>query len=202
MGRTIDICESCGAEKEIVSRGLCHNCNMQRDREEKAALRGQADKHSSAQRKAQERLDAGLVKMMKLLNDFEASGLVAVEDINTVRLAIKPYVDRIGDSLEPHEDREARERLDSALEDARNDLQDVMGMKYPAKPFTGALSQPETESPGDALGEGANTEHTNASGPAHTDDYKLPPVIEQYRKAVKKENKPTNGKPEEHAAKA
>jgi|HubBroStandDraft_6_1064221.scaffolds.fasta_scaffold122884_3 hypothetical protein len=120
MGRTIDICESCGAEKEIVSRGLCHNCNMQRDREEKAALRGQADKHSSAQRKAQKRLDAGLVKMMKLLNDFEASGLVAVEDINTARLAIKPYVDRIGDGLEPQEDREARERLDAALEGARN----------------------------------------------------------------------------------
>jgi hypothetical protein len=202
MGRTTDICESCGEEKEIVSRGLCHNCNMRRDREEKAALRGQADKHSSAQRKAQERLDAGLIKMMKLLNDFEASGLVAVEDINAVRLAIKPYVDRIGDSLEPQEDREARERLDSALEDARNDVQAVMGVQYPAKPFTGALSQPETESPGEPLGEQGNMELTNASEPAHTDDYRPPPVIEQYRKPVKKENKSTNGKAEGHAAKA
>jgi hypothetical protein len=202
MGRAIDICEACGEEKEIVSRGLCHNCNMRREREEKAALRGEADKHSSAQRKAQERLDAGLVKMMKLLNDFEASGLVAVEDISAVRLAIKPYVDRIGDSLEPQEDREARERLDAALRDARSDVQAVMGMQYPAKPFTGALSQPETESPGDAPGEQLNTEHPNASEPVHTDGYKLPPVIGQYRKPVKKENKSTNGKPEGHAAKA
>ena len=176
MGRTIDVCEGCGKETELVSRGLCHTCNMRRDREEKSAFRGHTDKYSSAQRKAQERLDAGLVKMMKLLNDFEASGLVGLEDIDTARLAIKPYVDRIGDSLEPQEDREARERLDAALDDARSHVQTETGA---AKLFAGAVIQPETEATVD-----------------RTDDYKLPPVIKQSRKAVKKENKPTNGTPE------
>lgn len=111
MGRKVDICTACGEEKEIVAHGLCHKCNMAARRNQSEAFHSKADKFATAQRKAQEKMDANLIKMMKMCNEFETGGLMLEGDVDAIREIIRPYVNDIGKSLASKETQMIEEAL-------------------------------------------------------------------------------------------
>jgi hypothetical protein len=115
MPRTVGKCMNCQEIREIVSHGLCANCNMA-DRRAAATRRwGKPAKGNTLQKKAQAKTAQGLITMMVLLNQFEESTFIDDEVIDNIRHLIKPYVDRIGHSLEPPPEPQKEGELAEAL---------------------------------------------------------------------------------------
>jgi hypothetical protein len=131
------------------------------------------------------------MKMLDALEEVETGKLVPQATLEAWRRLLKPEIAQIARPLEPM----SHEAVSSEQEDVSDLFTELENVN----------SEPQKESelftePPSAGSEQVNSEHATTSESVHTDDYKLPPIIQQSRKKIKKSKSNANRKAEAHAA--
>lgn len=192
MARSIKACMNCGETREIAAHGLCFRCYRQEDRKLADDLWARPDPNAKELAKTQRKTRKALMKMMEALEEIESGKLVPQETVEAWRKLLRPEVERIALSLGEAQVNSEHENLSEPFRESADEL----GERVNSEPekmselFTVPTSQDSKQ---------VNSEHATTSELVHTDDYKLPPVIEQYRRKIKESRSKANGRAEEHA---
>jgi hypothetical protein len=183
---------NCGETREIAAHGLCFRCYRQEERKLADDLWARPDPNAKELAKTQRKTRKALMKMMDALEEIETGKLVPQEAVEAWRRLLRPEVERIALSLGEAQVNSEHDNMSEPFTESANELSERVNSE-PEK-----MSELFTEptSPG---GGQVNSEHATAPEPIHTDDYKLPPVIEQYKKKIRESRTKTNGKADGHA---
>ena len=190
MVRTIKACMNCGETREIAAHGLCFRCYRQEERRLADDLWARPDPNAKELAKTQRKTRRALMKMMDSLEEIESGKLVPQETVESWRKLLRPEVERIALSLGEAQVNSEHDNMSEPFTESANELSERVN----SEPEKMSALFTEPTSPG---GEQVNSEH--ATAPVHTDDYKLPPVIEQYKKEIRESRTKTNGKADGHA---
>lgn len=209
MARSIKACMNCGETREIAGHGLCFMCYRREERKIADDLWTRPDPSAKELAKTQRKTRKALMKMMDAVEEIEYGKLVPQETIEAWRKLLRPEVERIALSLGEAQVNGEHENLSELFRESVDGSGEQVNSEQEkrSEPFT-QLSEPLPNQQNKASeqvaesaslgGKPVNGEQATAGELVHTDDYKLPPVIEQYRKKIKEIKSKTNGKAEEH----
>jgi hypothetical protein len=207
MVRSIKACMNCGETREIAAHGLCFTCYRREERKLVDDLWTRPDPAAKELAKTQRKTRKALMKMMDALEEIESGKLVPQETIEAWRKLLRPEVERIALSLGEAQVNGEHENVGEPFTALADEPSEQVNSEQESGSvqFT-QLSQPvpnlqttanERVAESTSLGsKPVNGEHATASEPVHSDSYKLPPTIQQYRKKINQTKSKTNGKAE------
>ena len=183
---------NCGETREIAAHGLCFKCYRQEERRLADDLWTRPDANAKDLAKTQRKTRKALMKMMDSLEEIDSGKLVPQETVEAWRKLLRPEVERIALSLGEAQVNSEHGNMSEPFTESADELSERVNSE--PERMSELFTEPTT--PG---GEQVNSEPKIVSEPVHTDDYKLPPVIEQYRKRARDSKPKTNGKAEGNA---